>query len=91
MSVIDSSLKFVGINPDFPTAERKSAQVNAAQEVVTMQDIIDTVNNSTVNNNEIPPEPIPLLFVNAATAGAITPTPNYYNGLDDDGVGATLK
>jgi hypothetical protein len=48
MSVIDSSLKFVGINPDFPTAERKSAQVNAAQEVVTMQDIIDTVNDSGV-------------------------------------------
>lgn len=88
MSVIDSSLKFVGINPDFPTAERKSAQVNAAQEVVTMQDIIDTVNNSTVNNNEFPPDPLPLTFVDAATISAITPVPNYDNG--DDGVGATL-
>jgi hypothetical protein len=44
MPVIDSSTKFVGINPNFPTAERKSAQNNAAQEVVKMQDIIDTVN-----------------------------------------------
>jgi hypothetical protein len=45
MSIIDSSTKFIGINPDFPTAERKSAQVNAAQQVVTMEDIIDTVNS----------------------------------------------
>lgn len=45
MSVIDTSTKFVGINPNYPTSERKSAQVNAAQEVVTMQDIIDTVNS----------------------------------------------
>ena len=46
MSIINSSTKFVGINPNFPTAERKSAQNNAAQEVVTMQDIIDTVDES---------------------------------------------
>lgn len=46
MSIIDSSTKFVGINPDFPTAERKSAQVNAAQQVVTMEDIIDTVDEA---------------------------------------------
>lgn len=45
MSIIDSSTKFIGINPDFPTAERKSAQVNSAQQVVTMEDIIDTVNS----------------------------------------------
>jgi hypothetical protein len=45
MSIINSSTKFVGINPDYPTAGLKSAQVNAAQEVVTMQDIIDTVVN----------------------------------------------
>ena len=43
--MIPSGTKFVGINPNFPTAERKSAQNNAAQEVVTMQDIIDTVLN----------------------------------------------
>lgn len=48
MSIIDSSTKFIGINPDFPTAERKSAQVNAAQQVVTMEDIIDTVGNDSV-------------------------------------------
>jgi hypothetical protein len=46
MPVIDSSTKFVGINPNFPTAERKSAQNNAAQDVYTMQDIIDTVNDA---------------------------------------------
>jgi hypothetical protein len=44
--MIPSGTKFVGINPNFPTTERKSAQNNAAQEVVTMQDIIDTVNDA---------------------------------------------
>jgi hypothetical protein len=38
----------------------------------------------------IPPDPIPLLFVSAATSGAITPVPNYDNGPANDGVGATL-
>ena len=43
--MIPSGTKFVGINADYPTAGLKSAQVNSAQEVVTMQDIIDTVLN----------------------------------------------
>jgi hypothetical protein len=47
MPIIDSSTKFVGINPNFPTAERKSAQNNAAQEVFTMQDIIDTISSTS--------------------------------------------
>jgi hypothetical protein len=37
--MIPSGTKFVGINPNFPTAERKSAQVNAAQEVYTIEEI----------------------------------------------------
>lgn len=37
--MIPSGTKFVGINPDFPTAERKSAQNNAAQDVYTIEDI----------------------------------------------------
>lgn len=84
MSLIDSSIKFVGINPDFPTAERKSAQNNAAQEVVTMQDITDTV----LSVSPTPPDPAPLAFANAATVGALSFNPVYNNGTS--GVGATL-
>jgi hypothetical protein len=53
MSIIDSSTKFVGINPDYPTAGLKSAQVNAAQKVVTMQDIIDTVLNDVPSSGGV--------------------------------------
>lgn len=84
MSVIDSNIKFVGINPNYPTAEKKSSQVNAAQEVVTMQDITDTV----LSVSQTPPDPAPLAFANAATNGVLSPTPNYNNGTL--GVGATL-
>jgi hypothetical protein len=84
MPVIDSSTKFVGINPNFPTAERKSAQNNAAQEVFTMQDIADTV----LNVSPTPPDPAPLAFANAATVGALSYSPVYNNGTA--GVGATL-
>jgi hypothetical protein len=38
--MIPSGTKFVGINPNFPTAERKSAQNNAAQEVYTIEEIL---------------------------------------------------
>ena len=39
--MIPSGTKFVGINPNFPTAERKSAQNNAAQEVYTIEEIVE--------------------------------------------------
>ena len=53
----------------------------------------DSVANTYVNIGGepepiIPPDPIPLLFVNAATGGVITPVPNYTNGVA--GVGAKL-
>ena len=84
MSIINSSTKFVGINPNFPTTERKSAQNNASQEVVTMQDITDTV----LHVSPTPPDPAPLAFANAATVGALSYSPTYNNGTS--GVGATL-
>lgn len=56
--MIPSGTKFVGINPDFPTAERKSAQNNAAQEVYTIENILSgatlqavTDEGDTTSNN----------------------------------------
>lgn len=39
--MIPSGTKFVGINPNFPTTERKSAQNNAAQDVYTIEEILE--------------------------------------------------
>ena len=48
--MIPSGTKFVGINPDFPTAERKSAQNNAAQEVYTIEDILESATLQQVSD-----------------------------------------
>jgi hypothetical protein len=85
MSIIDTSTKFVGINPNYPTQERKSAQVNDAQEIVTMQDIADTV----YALYPTPSNPIPITTALLATAGVLSFEPFYDNGTD--GVGATLS
>lgn len=49
--MIPSGTKFVGINPDFPTAERKSAQNNAAQDVYTIEEIVTNVTLQQVSDN----------------------------------------
>lgn len=49
--MIPSGTKFVGINPDFPTAERKSAQNNAAQDVYTIEEIATNVTLQQVSDN----------------------------------------
>jgi hypothetical protein len=48
--MIPSGTKFVGINPNFPTAERKSAQNNAAQEVYTIEDILESATLQQVSD-----------------------------------------
>jgi hypothetical protein len=48
--MIPSGTKFVGINPNFPTAERKSAQNNAAQEVYTIEEILESATLQQVSD-----------------------------------------
>jgi hypothetical protein len=48
--MIPSGTKFVGINPNFPTAERKSAQNNAAQEVYTIEEILESTTLQQVSD-----------------------------------------
>lgn len=48
--MIPSGTKFVGINPNFPTAERKSAQNNAAQEVYTIEEILQSATLQQVSD-----------------------------------------
>ena len=48
--MIPSGTKFVGINPDFPTAERKSAQNNAAQDVYTIEEILESATLQQVSD-----------------------------------------
>jgi hypothetical protein len=43
MATIPLGTKFIGLPSTYPTAEKRSAQVNAESGVYTMQDIIDTV------------------------------------------------
>lgn len=43
MATIPSGTKFIGLPSTYPTAEKRSAQVNAESGVYTMQDVTDTV------------------------------------------------
>lgn len=45
MAIISSGTKFIGLPSTYPTAEKRSAQVNSESGVYTMQDITDTVSS----------------------------------------------
>lgn len=53
MATIPSGTKFIGLSPNYPTAEKRSGLINSESEAYTMQDIIDTVGAGGSSNPSV--------------------------------------
>ena len=67
MATIPSGTKFIGLAPNYPTVERRSASINAESEAYTMQDIADTVSAG------LPPSAPKMLITEIAQSGTSEP------------------